>query len=457
MSLLHVLPKLLEESKIEYENCPVTEFIRKEVFSQEATTPDNILAKGNNLDFMKYMSDSEEWRGKLNLVYIDPPFYSQADYGVNLEFHTGTEKTKIKGKAYSDTWEQGMADYLKMLCTRFFAIRDLLAEDGCLWVHLDWHSVHYVKILLDEIFGEKNFVNEIVWQYKSGGTSKRHFSRKHDTLLFYGKSGKYYFNPQQEKSYNRGMKPYRFKGVKEYRDEIGWHTLVNMKDVWQLDMVGRTAKERTGYATQKPEALVERILESCTKPGDLCADFFSGSGTLAATADKMNRRWVCCDQGNLAIIHSISRLAGQQSSFSYLEEENLEEALYSNEDILVNIQVEQLDERLHLIEIELMDFKPELICPHEMSDKDKKNLEKILRKDALRLVEYWSVDYSYDGIVHRPRDVFFKESEIIHRKSKNIGADFAEISIRLLDSLGRSYHRVIRLQGGQYGKNKEDK
>lgn len=103
---------------------------------------------------------------------------------------------------------------------------------------------------MDEIFGEDNFVNEIIWHYKSGGSGKRHFSRKHDTILVYSKTKKYYFLPDKEKSYNRGFKPYRFKGVKEYKDDMGWYTMVTMKDVWNVDMVGRTSSERTGYATQ---------------------------------------------------------------------------------------------------------------------------------------------------------------------------------------------------------------
>ena len=112
-----------------------------------------------------------------------------------------------------------MEEYLRMLTVRFFIMKELLAEDGCLWVHLDWHGVHSVKILLDEIFGgEKNFINEIIWNYKSGGVSKKYFARKHDTLLFYAKSQDYYFKAQQEKSYNRDFKPYRFKGVSEYKD-----------------------------------------------------------------------------------------------------------------------------------------------------------------------------------------------------------------------------------------------
>ena len=106
---------------------------------------------------------------------------------------------------------------------------------------------------------EKNFVNEIIWTYKSGGSSKKHFARKHDTILVYSKTDKYYLSLPKEKSYNRGLKPYRFKGVEEFQDETGWYTMVNMKDVWNIDMVGRTSAERTGYATQKPEALLSSL------------------------------------------------------------------------------------------------------------------------------------------------------------------------------------------------------
>lgn len=448
MSLLVALPKILEESRIEYEEAKTLKFIVKEVFSDSKEEPLNILAKGNNLAFIKYLMEDDKFKGKLKMVYIDPPFFSQADYGMNIEFILDKEKTKVKKKAYTDIWESGMEGYLKMLCIRLFGIRDLLAEDGCLWVHLDWHSVHYVKVLMDEIFGEKNFVNEVIWQYKSGGTSKRHFSRKHDTLLFYAKNNDYFFKPQQEKSYNRGLKPYRFKGVNEYRDDFGWHTLVNMKDVWQIDMVGRTSKERTGYATQKPEALLERIMESCTQPGDYCADFFSGSATLGAIANKLNRNWVCCDIGNLAIVNSLSRLAGRDVKFSYYEEETLDEITDTGTNITAHIIQEKIDEMSQLIQIELKNFIPELVFTGGLSAKDRKTVEQVLKEDPFLLVEYWSIDYHYDGFVHRPKEVFIKGSKELVKKSESLTKGSKLISIRILDSFGKSYHKVIDLLGG---------
>jgi len=446
MSLLHALPNILEESKIEYEQTKASNFVLKEAFFEKSEDGINIMAKGDNLSFIKFLINDKGYKEKLNLVYIDPPFFSQSDYGMNIEFPLGEEKTKVKKKAYTDIWESGMEGYLKMLCTRLFGIKDLLADDGCLWVHLDWHSVHYVKILLDEIFGEANFINEVIWQYKSGGTSKRHFSRKHDTLLYYAKNKNYYFSGQKEKSYNRGLKPYRFKGVNEYKDEFGWHTLVNMKDVWQIDMVGRTAGERTGYATQKPEALIKRIIESCTKSGDLCADFFSGSGTLAAVSNKLDRKWICCDMGNLAIVNSLSRLARNQNKFSFYEEEQLHEIPDSNKNIVLNIKNNKINETSDLIQIELLDFKPELIFAKGLNPKDENTMTMVLKEDPLQLIEYWSVDYHYDGIVHRPKEVFIKSNKGITRKSKSIFSGSKNISIRLVDSFGTSYHKVIDLK-----------
>ena len=161
-----------------------------------------------------------------------------------------------------------------MLASRLLLMRELLSDDGVLCLHLDWHASHYARVLLDEIFGSENFVNEIIWNYKSGGSTNKRFSRKHDNILIYSRTKKFKFRPQKEKSYNRGFKPYRFKGVEEFQDDIGWYTMVNMKDVWSIDMVGRTSAERTGYATQKPKQLINRIIEAFTDEGDIVADVF---------------------------------------------------------------------------------------------------------------------------------------------------------------------------------------
>ena len=213
------------------------------------------------------------------MIYIDPPFFSKSDYTVNIKVGSSRKKLILaKNHAFTDRWEDGMEEYLRNMTVSLMLMKELLADAGSIFVHLDWHSSHYMKIILDQIFGESNFINEIVWNYKSGGVSSRYFARKHDVVLFYSKTKNYFFEVQKEKSYNRGLKPYHFKGVKEYKDEVGWYTLVNMKDVWQIDMVGRTSSERTGYATQKPEALLERIMNWPMQPAVIPTGIFSTGG-----------------------------------------------------------------------------------------------------------------------------------------------------------------------------------
>lgn len=354
MSFVGSFVKIIEESRREYEKTSAGRFSENEASKTEAFSSlhcdeaaaaavaaagftegkmPNLLAFGDNAAFMKYLLDECDMRGKIKLIYIDPPFFSKANYEAVLRndataADTDTDEDKggknrnkkVKQFAYTDIWEQGMEEYLRMLCVRLMFMRELLADDGTIWVHLDWHSVHYVKVLMDEIFGDANFINEIIWQYKSGGSSKRHFARKHDNILVYGKTKKYYLKLPKEKSYNRGLKPYRFKGVEEFCDELGWYTMVNMKDVWNIDMVGRTAAERTGYATQKPEALLMRIIEAASCEGDTVADFFCGSGTLGAAASKLGRRWLCCDKGEAAAAACLKRFSDGGAEFKIVSE-----------------------------------------------------------------------------------------------------------------------------------------
>ena len=231
-----------------------------------------LLYKGDNLKALAQI------KAPVDFIYIDPPFFSKADYG-----------------NYDDRWKD-LDSYLSFVKTRLVKLKDILSDTGLIAVHLDWHAVHYVKVMMDELFGYDNFVNEIIWAYKSGGASPRSFARKHDTILLYSKTKDYFFNPQKEKSYNREGRPYHFKGVEEFSDENGWYTLVNQKDVINIDMVGRTSSERTGYATQKPEALLSLLIKACTKEGDLVLDIFAGSGTTGAAAFKNNRDFILCDE-----------------------------------------------------------------------------------------------------------------------------------------------------------------
>lgn len=280
------------------------------------------IALGDNLNYMKHLIINENMARKIQLVYIDPPFFAREKFmsSIRLKSEKLGESPVIKIGAYDDNTGRSLEEYLEELCLRLMMIRELLADTGLIWLHLDRRVTHYAKILMDMIYGSENFINEIIWTYKSGGAGKGCFAKKHDNILAYAKGRKYKFNTLKEKSYNRGMKPYRFKGVEEFEDENGWYTMVNMKDVWNIDMVGRTSSERQGYATQKPEKLMERIINSCSDKGDICADFYSGSGAFPAVCDRSGRKWISCDSNPGALTTQIGRMAESDGGFTVVAE-----------------------------------------------------------------------------------------------------------------------------------------
>ena len=416
MITLTELTKAYEDGKALYEEMLAGEAIFKKT-EEYGTDPTNTICLGDNLEYMIHLIKNKGMAGKLQLIYVDPPFFSSGKYqaSIRLESEILGKSSLMKLEAYDDNWSKGMPQYLTMLTARIFAMKELLSDTGCIWLHLDWHGVYYAKVIMDQIFGESNFVNEIIWTYKSGGSSKKSFAKKHDTLLVYSKSKKYKFNPLREKSYNRGLKPYRFKGVEEFCDEVGWYTMVNMKDVWSIDMVGRTSAERTGYATQKPEKLMERIIASCTDEGDLCADFFAGSGTLGAVCEKMGRHWIMCDEGELSVSGQIHRLGKLRSKFAVEREDaavcgTLE---YSISGGLINL-------------ISYESGMPEGLEEYE------KELERYIVQDSLCMVKCWSAGIKGEDGVHRADEVFCDSWGI-----KEVGESIDEISVIGYDVFGR--------------------
>lgn len=354
---------------------------------------ENLLARGDNLSYMKWLLQ-QGYGGRFRLIYIDPPFFTKSKFDATITLHDEMGKAhKIKHLAYDDTFDRSLECYVENLSARLMLMKELLAEDGTIWVHLDWHSSHYVKILMDEIFGTKHFQNEIIWQYKSGGSGKRHFARKHDTILVYSKTDRYYLNVPKEKSYNRGLKPYRFKGVKEYKDEVGWYTLVNMKDIWSVDMVGRTSKERNGYATQKPLELMKRIVMAATEEGDYCGDFFCGSGSFLEAADSLNRHWVGCDSESLAVSASRKRLDGIQANYSYCPKGNTME--YGVLDLRKVMEM-PLEEGGKLVTLQVRNFRPMVDYGHiALGNRDL--AERIETTAPLQYIDYMMIDPEYDG------------------------------------------------------------
>lgn len=347
------------------------------------------LCRGDNLTYMKKLL-SEGYAGKLKLIYIDPPFFTRSSFNASvvLRDESGAKK-QVHHLAYDDKFDRNLEYYIENMTARILMMRELLSDDGLMWVHLDWHSSHYIKLVMDELMGEKNFVNEIIWCYKSGGSGKRHFARKHDSILVYSKTKNYYLDVPLEKSYNRDYKPYRFKGVEEFRDDVGWYTMVNMKDVWNIDMVGRTSAERTGYATQKPMELMKRIIESSSKEGELVGDFFAGSGSFLETAESMGRKWLGCDSEQLAVSIARKRLISAGAEFKYLQQD---EAFPLNGRAVVTVNSkEELEDGRFLYKCSLTDLIPD-IETGSIQMSDRKHVEAALRGGRLSFADYVMID-----------------------------------------------------------------
>jgi DNA modification methylase len=257
--------------------------------------------------------------GKIDLIYIDPPFATGADFSFGVPIgdageELAKEQSVIEDKAYRDTWGRGLGSYINMMSPRLQVMRDLLSEAGSIYVHLDWHVGHYVKLLIDELFGAKSFVNEIVWHYGLGAFQKQSgFPSKHDVILFYSKGESFTFNKL------RGDPTPQMLAKYSHEDENGRYMMSYGKkyylkggkpidDVWEVPTMAATSGERLGFPTQKPEALLEQVIEASSDRGALLADFFCGSGTTLAVAEKLGRRWIGCDLSRFAIHTTRKRL-----------------------------------------------------------------------------------------------------------------------------------------------------
>ena len=295
----------------------------------------NRLIYGDNLLAMAALlagdGNTPSLRGAVDLIYIDPPFDSKADYRTKVTLPGTTleqRPTVIEQFAYSDAWAEGTASYLAMITPRLVLMRELLSGSGTIYVHLDWHVGPYVRVALDNIFGKENFVNEVIWSYFGFKRSTaKNFPRKHDNIFVYKKGS----NPYWETQYRPHSADYvkRFKKDAEgrlYRDDVnptgGGKRIIYLDEVegdivpsvWDdIPPVNPVAAERTNYGTQKPEKLLERIIKASSPPNGLVADFFVGSGTTAAVAERLGRRWVATDLGKPATMVTRKRLIDQNA------------------------------------------------------------------------------------------------------------------------------------------------
>ncbi len=336
----------------------------------------NLLFKGDCLDVIR--KRLQDYKNKFKLIYIDPPFLSGTEYSIKERTGGNAQSSSDLSETftYSDKWGSNQ-EYLDFMRPRLEAMKDLLSHNGSLWVHLDWHISHYVKVILDDIFGYDNFVNEIIWKRtNSPKAQSKGFGAQHDVILLYATNAQnFQIQPIYREHDSKSMKPYSYKddkgrfrlieieaqGIQRtpdrkqfewrgrtapylyrqetldewweqgiiYRSRNGRYTKkqylkdspgILVSDLWHdIAPVQGASKENTGFLTQKPEALLERVISSATEEGDLVGDFFAGSGTTAIASEKLNRRWVLCDQSESSLDVIRKRFEGFEEKVNYEE------------------------------------------------------------------------------------------------------------------------------------------
>ncbi|WP_273464895.1 site-specific DNA-methyltransferase [Treponema berlinense] len=335
-------PELRWTGKRPFTGTPYYPAQLKESYGDDVDGWRNKIYWGDNLQVMSHLL--KDYRGKVNLIYIDPPFDSKADYKKKIELRgksTTTDSSTFEEKQYGDIWTND--EYLQFMYERLILCRELLADNGSIYLHCDWHKSHYLRSMLDEIFGYNNFINEIAWHYGTYvGQTKNNYPRKHDTILIYGKTSEHYFcmqrdgNLESDANYKRWKKFFttdnkiigsnypkddsKFDGyVKRFIKENGREPKT-VKDilldidgklvdsVWEIQSINPMSKERTDYPTQKPEELIQRIILSSSQVGDIVFDCFMGSGTTQAVAMKLGRRFLGADINLGAIQTTTKRL-----------------------------------------------------------------------------------------------------------------------------------------------------
>jgi len=348
--------------------------LREKSKHQSMEPAKNLIFKGDCLEIIQ--EKLEGFKGRFRLIYIDPPFLSGTQYSVKQKTSGNADNAGILSEilTYNDKWED-MEDYLSFMKLRLQAMKGLLSREGSIWVHLDWHVSHYVKVILDEIFGYKNFVNEIVWKRtNSPKAQSKGFGTQHDAILLYAMDPQnFQVRPIYREHDSKSLKPYSYKdergkfrlieieaqGIQRtqdrkqyewrgrtapylyrrekldewwdsgmiYRSRNGRYTKKQylrdspgllISDLWNdIAPVQGASQENTGFLTQKPEALLERIIMSSTDEGDLIGDFFAGSGTTAIASETLNRKWILCDESESSLNVIRKRIDGLEKHVEY--------------------------------------------------------------------------------------------------------------------------------------------
>ena len=328
--------------------------------------PENRLIFGDNLSVMAALLP--EYEGRINLIYADPPFFTNRKYPARIGRDEDSRKPAEwrLAEGYPDHWSN-LDSYLDFLYQRLALMKRLLASNGTLYLHLDWHADAYARLILDELFGAENLLNEIIWAYHGPSPIRRAFNRKHDTILAYVKSNEYTFNADAVRA------PYNPNTVNTFKSspKAGFGKVPDLErgkvpeDWWYFPVVARLHSERTGYPTQKPKALLDRIVLASSNPGDLVADFFCGSGTTPTVATRLGRRFIASDVTWRAVQTTRNRLVASS----------------------------------HVVSVE-KDTANSCDMPVPLKTKLQVDSNSVLLKSSLDL-DYWEVDPAWDGKTFR--------------------------------------------------------
>ncbi|MCJ7717645.1 MAG: site-specific DNA-methyltransferase [Anaerolineales bacterium] len=343
---------------------------------------ENRLILGDNLPVMNALLP--EFEGRIDLIYADPPFFTNKGYSARIGRGEDSRKPEdwVLAEGYPDEWSD-MEAYLDMLYPRLKLMYKLLSDTGSFYLHMDWHANSYARLLLDEIFGYENLRNEIVWTYHGPSPIRSAYNRKHDTILYYSKSNQYTFNVDQVRI------PYNENTVETFKSskKAGFGKTPDLErgkvpeDWWYFPVVARLHSERTGYPTQKPERLMERIIVASSNPGDLVADFFGGAGTTATVACKLNRQFISSDTQARALHTTRSRIVinimeDQQGKSDVLEQE-----------FIIKIQRELAAAETQYSNLENIGIDPPEIINGDIT----------LNPDLASQIIYWEIDPDWNG------------------------------------------------------------
>lgn len=387
---------------------PPASLLLDSVVATDSALPENRLFMADNLPLM--LTLLSEYEGKIDLIYADPPFFTNRVYPARIGHGEDSRRPETwqLAEGYADSWKS-LDAYLEFLYPRLVLMHRLLAPHGTLYLHLDWHANAYARLLLDEIFGREHLLNEIVWVYHGPSPIRRAFNRKHDTILVYVKGENYIFNADAVRQAYHPNTHQTFASS----PKAGFGKVPNLargkvpEDWWYFPVVARLHRERSGYPTQKPQALLARIIRASSNPGDRVADFFCGSGTTAVVAAQLGRRFLAADATWRAIHVTRQRLTQIGATFTLERDSTLPFEWQSLPAECLSLQDEELSLKVPFA------------------------------------VEYWEVDPDWDGQIFRSRHQARREARAAQPPLTLKIGEGRRLCVRLVSQSGERYQGVL--------------